>query len=120
MIFPYLDPSLIDSAPINQGVLEGSNLTLRCSASGNPTPNITWTKDKSSSVLNQGDTYSIVDIDKCCRELHMYSLEWSGRTKKKPLLQYLYTVGCVTLTFGESTKNYPMFDSDNFMITPFL
>ena len=64
MIFPYLDPSLIDSAPINQGVLEGSNLTLRCSASGNPTPNITWTKDKSSLVLHQGDTYSIVDIDR--------------------------------------------------------
>ena len=64
MIFPYLDPSLIDSAPINQVVLEGNNLTLRCSAPGNPTPNITWTKDKSSSVLYQGDTYSIVDIDR--------------------------------------------------------
>ena len=45
-------------------------------------------------------------------------MEWENQ--KKPLLQYLYTVGCVTLTFGESTKNYPMFDSDNFMITPFL
>ena len=64
MIFPYLDPSLIDSAPIKQVVLEGNNLTLRCSASGNPTPNITWTKDKSSLVLHQGDTYSIVDIDR--------------------------------------------------------
>ena len=78
-IFPYLDSSLIESSPINQVVLEGNNLTLRCSASGNPTPDITWTKDKSSLVLHQGDTYSIVDID---RELHMYSLEWSGRTKK--------------------------------------
>ena len=64
MIFPYLDPSLIDSAPISQVVLEGNNLTLRCSASGNLTPNITWTKDKSSSVLHQGDTCSIVDIDR--------------------------------------------------------
>ncbi|XP_066024470.1 hemicentin-1-like isoform X4 [Pocillopora verrucosa] len=56
--------SLIESSPINQVVLEGNNLTLRCSASGNPTPNITWTKDKSSLVLHQGDTYSIVDIDR--------------------------------------------------------
>ena len=63
-IFPYLDSSLIESSPINQVVLEGNNLTLRCSASGNPTPNFTWTKDKSSLVLHQGDTYSIVDIDR--------------------------------------------------------
>ena len=62
IISSYLDPSLIESASGSQVVLEGNNLTLRCNASGNPTPNITWTKDYSSSVLNQGITYSIVNI----------------------------------------------------------
>lgn len=55
-------PSLIESAPVSQVVFEGNNLTLHCNARGNPTPNITWTKDYSSSVLNQGITYSIVNI----------------------------------------------------------
>ena len=102
-IFPYLDSSLIESSPINQVVLEGNNLTLRCSASGNPTPNITWTKDKSSLVLHQGDTYSIVDIDRNAAGNYTCTA-WNGvGEQKKPLLQYLYTVSCVTLTFGEST-----------------
>ena len=60
--YPYSDPSLIESAPVSQVVLEGNNLTLHCNASGNPTPNITWTKEDSPSVLHQGITYSIVDI----------------------------------------------------------
>ena len=62
IISSYLDPSLIESASGSQVVLEGNNLTLHCNASGNPTANITWTKDYSSSVLNQGITYSIVNI----------------------------------------------------------
>ena len=53
---------MIESASGSQVVLEGNNLTLHCNASGNPTANITWTKDYSSSVLNQGITYSIVNI----------------------------------------------------------
>ena len=62
IISSYLDPSLIESASGSQVVLEGNNLTLHCNARGNPTPNITWTKDYSPSVLNQGITYSIVNI----------------------------------------------------------
>ena len=37
-------------------------MTLHCSASGNPSPNITWTRDKGSSVLHQGNIYSIFNI----------------------------------------------------------
>ena len=58
------DPSLIESAPVDQVVLEGSNLSLHCNATGNPRPNITWTKDGSSTVLHQGETYSFVNIQR--------------------------------------------------------
>ena len=62
--YSYSDPSLIESAPVSQVVLEENNLTLHCNASGNPTPNITWTEEDSPSVLHQGISYSIVDIDR--------------------------------------------------------
>ena len=39
-------------------------MTLHCNASGSPSPNITWTRDKSSSVLHQGNIYSIVNIQR--------------------------------------------------------
>ena len=60
----HSDSSLLESAPVHQVVVEGSNLTLHCNATGNPTPNITWTKDGSSTVLYQGETYSIVNIQR--------------------------------------------------------
>ena len=62
MIFSHSDPALIESAPVDQVVLEKDNVTLHCNATGNPTPNITRTKDNSSSVLHQGDIYSNVNI----------------------------------------------------------
>ena len=49
---------------VNQVILEGSNISLHCNATGNPTPNITWTKDGSRTVLYQGETYSIVNIQR--------------------------------------------------------
>ena len=65
IIFGYnADPSVITFAPANQSVLEGGNLTLYCNATGNPAPNITWTKDSSSTVVHQGETYSIVNIQR--------------------------------------------------------
>ena len=58
------DPSAIDSGMVNLTVLEGSNITLHCNATGKPTSNITWTKDGSPTVLHRGETYSIVNIQK--------------------------------------------------------
>ena len=45
-------------------VVEGENITLYCNATGNPTPNITWTKDGSATVLHQGEMYNIVNIQR--------------------------------------------------------
>ena len=59
-----VDPSVIQSSPVNEIVREGGNIILHCNATGNPTPNITWTKDGSSTVLYQGETYSIVNIQR--------------------------------------------------------
>ena len=45
-------------------VIERDNASLYCNATGNPTPNITWTKDGSPTVLYQGETYSFVNIQR--------------------------------------------------------
>ena len=56
--------SVISQKPSSKVVVEGENVTLRCNATGNPAPNITWTKDGSPTVLYQGETYSIVNIQR--------------------------------------------------------
>ena len=55
---------MIASAPVNQAVLEGGNLTLHCNVTGNPAPNVTWTKDADQTVLHRGETYSMADIQR--------------------------------------------------------
>ena len=61
---PLSDPSVIDTSPASSTVLEGNHVTLHCNATGNPAPNITWTKDGGSTVLYQGEPYSIVNIQR--------------------------------------------------------
>ena len=58
------DESVIDKGPFNRTVVEGDNITFSCNATGNPTPNITWTKVGSSRMLYQGKTYSIYNIQR--------------------------------------------------------
>ena len=63
--FPFdSDPSSIDTRLVNLTVLEGSNITLHCNATGNPASNITWSKDGSQTVLHHGETYNIVNIQR--------------------------------------------------------
>ena len=96
MIFSHSDPALIESAPVDQVVLEKDNVTLHCNATGNPTPNITWTKDNSSSVLHQGDIYSIVNITRDAAGNYTCTA-WNGVGEQKKAIAEV-TVHC-ELTF---------------------
>ena len=60
----YSDPAVIDMGPVNQVLVEGNIVALHCNATGNPKPNVTWTKDGSPTVLHQGEMYSIVNIQR--------------------------------------------------------
>ena len=55
---------MIKSSPVNEVALEGSNIALYCNATGNPTPNITWTKNGNARGLYQGERYNIVNIQR--------------------------------------------------------
>ena len=55
---------MIASAPVNLAVLEGGNLTLHCNVTGNPAPNVTWTKDADQTVLHRGETYSMTGVQR--------------------------------------------------------
>lgn len=60
----FLDPSEIDQAPSNKTIVEGSNVTLHCNATGSPASNITWTKDGSPTALHEGEKYAISNISR--------------------------------------------------------
>ena len=62
IIFLLIDKSVLDMSLSNVTAVEGDNVTLRCNATGNPAPNITWNKKGNPVVLYQGETYSIVNI----------------------------------------------------------
>ena len=55
---------MIDQSPSSAVVVEGENVTLYCNATGKPPPNITWTKDGSTTVLSQGEMYNLVNIQR--------------------------------------------------------
>ena len=55
-------PPVIVTAPSDHEVLEGSNLTLLCNATGNPQPDITWAKEGYSSVLSTSETLYLTNL----------------------------------------------------------
>ena len=60
----FLDPTVVETSPVNATVLEGGNVVLFCNASGNPNPAINWTKDGSNQVLHEGETYTIANVSR--------------------------------------------------------
>ena len=52
-------PPDIDHAPSAYQVVEGSGLILFCNATGNPKPNITWTKQGNNSELSTSETLTL-------------------------------------------------------------
>ena len=110
MIFSHSDPAFIESAPVDQVVLEKDNVTLHCNATGNPTPNITWTKDNSSPVLHQGDIYSIVNITRDAAGNYTCTA-WNGVGEQKKAIAEV-SVHC-ELIFFLCSDFYVMSNDDN-------
>ena len=61
-LFLLAPPKFTDKSPNPQKVNKSSHLKLICEASGKPSPNITWTKDGSDSVLHTGSTWNLTNI----------------------------------------------------------
>ena len=55
-------PPKIVTAPSYKDVVEGNNLNLFCNATGNPQPDITWTKEGKSSVLSTSETLALTNL----------------------------------------------------------
>ena len=51
------DPPSLKTRPTKQTVLQGTNVTMSCSATGNPIPKITWFKD--GKAIGSGETLSL-------------------------------------------------------------
>ena len=48
------DPPSLKTRPSKQTILQGTNVTMSCSATGNPIPKITWFKDE--KAVGYGET----------------------------------------------------------------
>ena len=72
----------MESSSSNTVVTEGSNVVLHCNATGNPTPNITWRRNRISTVLHQGQSYIMYNINRNQAGNYICSA-WNGIGNKK-------------------------------------
>ncbi|XP_068686311.1 cell adhesion molecule-related/down-regulated by oncogenes-like isoform X2 [Montipora foliosa] len=56
------EPLITEKSPTPVIITENETITLYCKSSGNPSPNIFWTKDGNDSVLHEGSNYTLKNI----------------------------------------------------------
>ena len=55
-------PEIVFSSPDNLKAVEGSGTEIFCNATGNPKPNITWTKRGNSTVLSTSENLKLTKL----------------------------------------------------------
>ena len=58
----FTDAPDIISAPSAQQAVEGNGVMLFCNTTGNPQPNITWTKQGNNIVLSTSETLNLTNL----------------------------------------------------------
>ena len=92
LYYLYTVPSVLEQSPSSTIATENSKITLHCNATGNPPPNITWTKDGSNTVLYQGERFTISSISSGQAGLYVCTA-WNG-VRSKANASATVTVHC--------------------------
>ena len=61
--FPVV-PTEVTVSPQSPQIVEGTNVTLFCDATGVPKPSLKWTKDDNSTVLSESANLTLSTVDR--------------------------------------------------------